>query len=87
MVSVSDFRLGNISSGYAFVFCKEKCVGVLEKVERDSVGTVGSWFACYYPCHEYAYQQDRLARAVVVSSTRKDCLREFAELMIRNSRK
>lgn len=33
MVSVSDFRLANISPGYATVFCKEKCVGVLEKVE------------------------------------------------------
>lgn len=29
MPSVSDFRLGDISSGYASVFCKEKCVGVL----------------------------------------------------------
>lgn len=87
MLSVSDFRLGNISAGYASVFCKEKRVGVLEKIEWASVGTVGTWFARYYPCQEYAYQQDRLAHAVVVSSTRKDCLREFAELMVRNSRK
>lgn len=32
MPSVSDFRLGDISSGYASVFYKEKRVGVLEKV-------------------------------------------------------
>lgn len=32
--SVSDFRLGNISAGYASVFYKEKRVGVLEKFEK-----------------------------------------------------
>lgn len=84
--SVSDFRLGNVSPGYAPVFYKEKRVGVLEKVEWASVGTVGTWFARYYPDHEYAYQRDRLAHAVAWGKTRKECLREFAELMVRNSR-
>lgn len=49
MPSVSDFRLANISSGYA-------------------------------------YQRDRLAHAVAWGKTRKECLSEFAKLMIRNSR-
>lgn len=84
--SVSDFRLGNISSGYASVFYKEKRVGVLEKVEWDSVGTVGTWFARYYPCQGHAYQQDRSAQAVVWGGTRKECFEKFVELMIRNSR-
>lgn len=84
---MSDFRLGNISPRYAPVFHKEKCVGILEKVEWASVGTVGTWFARYYPCqgHAYQHQQDRSAQVVVWGGTRKECLREFAELMIRNS--
>lgn len=86
MPSVSDFRLGDISSGYASVFYKEKRVGVLEKVEWASVGTVGTWFARYYPDHEYAYQRDRSAQAVVWGWTRKECFEKFVELMIRNSR-
>lgn len=52
--SVSDFRLGNISAGYASVFYKEKRVGVLEKIEWASVGTIGTWFARYYPCQGHA---------------------------------
>lgn len=85
--TVSDFRLGNISAGYASVFYKEKRVGVLEKVEWASVGTVGTWFARYYPCqgHAYQHQQDRLAHAVAWGKTRKECLSEFAKLMILNS--
>lgn len=88
MPSVSDFRLGDISSGYASVFYKEKCVGVLEKVEWASVGTVGTWFARYYPCqgHAYQHQQDRSAQAVAWGKTRKECFEKFVELMIRNSR-
>lgn len=89
MPSVSDFRLGNISPRYAPVFHKEKCVGILEQVDDESIGSgfIGGWFARYYPSHEDAHQRDRLSHAVVFSRTRKDCLREFAELMVRNSRR
>lgn len=88
MLSVSDFRLGNISPGYAPVFHKEKCVGILEQVDDESIGSgfIGTWFARYYPDHEYAYQRDRLAHAVAWGKTRKECLSEFAKFMIRNSR-
>lgn len=77
---MTQYRLGNISQGYACVYRagSDTPVATLERVEHEASGTVGSWYAVYYPAL-YAYELDRASHAVAWGDTRKECLEKFKE--------
>ena len=79
--------LQNIRSGIADIYLNNKQLGVLQRVERGEASAefVGKWFANLYPLRESTFQE-LMKNAVAWGVTRKECLSEFAKLMIRNSR-
>ena len=79
--------LQNIRPGIADIYLNNKQIGVIQRVERGEASSefVGKWFANIYPLRESTFQE-LMNNAVAWGVTRKECLREFAELMVRNSR-
>lgn len=77
---MTQYRLGNISKGYAAVYREGSGtpVATLNQVEYEASGTVGSWFAVYYPAL-YAHEWDMASRAIAWGDTRKECLENFKE--------